>query len=148
MRKLLLASSVAAALGAGDVISAAPPVPGDSHFALGVVQQVHRAGGAVTLLHEPVESLKWPAMKMEFTVARPELLDRLSEGRQVAIEFVSENGSYRIVNAIPLAQAGSAAAVPQQGMHDGMKDMAGMKEMCAGMMGGMHGGKRWWQFWK
>ena len=151
MRRFLLASLIAAVLGAGVGVSAALAVPADSRFALGVVLQVHRAAGAVTLMHEPVESLKWPAMKMKFTVARPELLDRLPEGRQVAIEFVTDGGSYRIINAIPLALASgkSASGSQRNDMHgDMMGDIARLKEMCMGILGGTQGGKRWWQFWK
>ena len=136
MKKLMLVSLTAAALAAGAGISAAP-FPGASHAAVGVVQQVDRAAKTVTLAHEPVATLNWPAMTMQFSISEPELFERLAAGRQVAFEFVGAGGGYRIVNAIPLAQAGApAAGGGHEGMHSGM--MGGgsdMHKMCEGMMG-------------
>ncbi len=81
---------------------------------------------------------------MQFAVRDAALFERLPAGRQIAFEFVGEGGSYRIVNAIPLAKAGGApaAGAQHQGMQGGMMggDMAGMRAMCESMMGGS--GKR------
>ena len=146
MQRLLLASLTTAALAAAVAVPAAPPA-GVSHFALGVVQQADRAAGTATVLHEPVATLNWPAMTMLFSVVEPALLKRLPVGRRVAFEFVAENNTYRIVNAIPLSQSSGAPAATgghggmQGGMHGGMMgDMSDMHEMCMGMMGS--GGKR------
>lgn len=146
MKKLLSTSLAAAALAAGALAFGASDRAGGTHFAVGVVQQADRAARVVTLAHEPVASVNWPAMTMQFAVADAALFDRLSAGRQVAFEFVERGGDYRIVNAIPLAQA-SRASSTQHGAHEGMQggmmghDMAGMRAMCEGMMGQMHGGK-------
>ena len=150
MKKLILASLTTAALAAGFAVPAATS-GSVSHFALGVVQKADRAGGTVTLAHEPVASLKWPAMTMQFSVVEPALLKRLPVGQRVAFEFVAESNTYRIVNAIPLSQ--SSGAPVASGGHDGMQggmdggmhggmmgQMSDMHEMCMGMMGG--GGKR------
>lgn len=149
MKKFLIGLLTGAALAAGAGVFGASPA-GTSHFALGVVQQADRAAGTATLAHEPVATLNWPAMTMQFTVAEPTLFERLPAGRQVAFEFVGEDGGYRIVNAIPLAQATApAGGGGQEGMQGGMMgDMSAMREMCMGMMGQMGGGKRWWQFWR
>ena len=138
MKKLMLVSLTAAALAAGAGVVAAPSA-GVSHFAVGVVQLADRAAGTATVAHEPVASLNWPAMAMQFAVGEAALFERLPVGRQVAFEFVGEGGAYRIVNAIPLAQAAApSAAGGHEGMHGGMMggDMSRMHKMCEGMMGG------------
>jgi Cu/Ag efflux protein CusF len=144
MKKLILASLTTAALAAASGLAGVPA--GTPHYALGVVQQADRASGAVTLAHEPVPTLKWPAMTMQFKVADPALFERLLAGARVAFEFVAEDSGYRMLNAIPLAQAGgapSAGGNGHQGMHGGMMgDMSGMREMCMGMMGQLGGGMK------
>ena len=143
MKRLLLVSFTTTALAAAAIVPAAPN-PGVSHFALGVVQKTDRTDNTATLAHNPVPTLDWPAMTMRFTVAEPALLERLPAGRQVAFEFVADNNSYRIVNAIPLSDPGGApAGRGPGGMHGGMMmgDMSSMHEMCVGMMGQMGGHK-------
>jgi Cu(I)/Ag(I) efflux system protein CusF len=39
-----------------------------THKAVGTVKKVDQAAGRVTLAHEPIPSLKWPAMTMGFGV--------------------------------------------------------------------------------
>lgn len=145
MKRLLLVSLTAAALAAAAAVPAAPGA-GVSHFALGVVQKTDRAAGAATVVHEPVATLNWPAMTMQLSVAEPALFERLPAGRQVAFEFVAEDGAYRIVNAIPLAGAAGAAASgdSHSAMQGGMAmgGMSSMREMCMEMMGQKRGGKR------
>jgi Cu/Ag efflux protein CusF len=144
MKRFVIALLAGFALAAGAGVFGASPA-GMSNFALGVVQNVDCSGSAVTVAHEPVAALNWPAMAMQFKVGEAALFDRLQPGGRIAFEFVGEDGSYRIVNAIPLAQAGAPAT---GGGHEGMQggtmggDMSGMREMCMGMMGQMGGGKR------
>ena len=54
----------------------------ESH-GVGVVQSVDTTSGRVTIAHEPIESLGWPAMTMGFAVARPELLTDVRAGERV-----------------------------------------------------------------
>ena len=142
MKRFLISLFTGVALAAGTGSFGASPASA-SNFALGVVQQVDRGASAVTVAHEPVAPLNWPAMTMRFKVADAALFERLQPGGRIAFEFVGEDGGYRIVNAIPLAQAGAPAA---GGGHEGMQgstmagDMSGMREMCMGMMGQMGGG--------
>ena len=76
-------SSVRAASTAG---ASAPAASG--HHAEGVVDDVDRQAGTVSVSHGPVASLKWPAMTMEFVVANVSLLKDLKPGAKVAFEFV------------------------------------------------------------
>jgi Cu/Ag efflux protein CusF len=139
MKARLLSSLLAAGLAAAVGVAAAP---GGSHFTSGVVQDVDRAARVATIAHEPVPSLKWPAMTMQFSVGDAALFDRLPRGGRIALEFVAEGGGHRIVNAIPLAQAASTAPAERghRGMgmmHGGMGgDMGQMMKMCEDMMGG------------
>ena len=149
MKKYLIASLVGASLAMGVGSLRASPTSA-SNFALGVVQQVDRGASAVTMAHEPVATLNWPAMTMQFKVGDAALFERLQPGGRVAFEFVGEGDGYRIVNAMPLAPAGGTQAAGDQ--HRGMggmmgHDMAGMHKMCEDMMaqmgsGGMMGGSR------
>ena len=52
----------------------------------GVVNSVDAAGHKVNVSHEPIPSLKWPAMKMDFAVASSVDLKSVQAGSQ--IEFV------------------------------------------------------------
>jgi Cu(I)/Ag(I) efflux system protein CusF len=50
---------------------------------VGVVQSFDAAAGKITIAHEPIESLGWPAMTMAFAVERPELLANVTSGQRV-----------------------------------------------------------------
>ncbi len=63
---------------------------GTAHKATGVVKSVDRNKGVVTLAHEPVKSLNWPAMTMGFTVKDKMLLDKFAVDKKVEFEFVQQ----------------------------------------------------------
>lgn len=65
-----------------------------AHAAVGVVKRVDRRSGTVTLAHEPVKSLGWPAMTMGFKVTDPSLFDKLIEGRKVEFTFTAHDRNY------------------------------------------------------
>jgi len=73
----------------------APGVP-MAHEVIGTVKKVDAKAGVVTLAHEPVKSMNWPAMTMDFKVKDKMLLDKLSIGKKVSFEFVQENKDYVI----------------------------------------------------
>ena len=70
-----------------------------THQATGVVKKVDAANGKVTLSHEPVKSLNWPAMTMGFSVKDKTLLDKLAVGKKVNVEFVQQGADY-VVTAV------------------------------------------------
>lgn len=72
---------------------------GQVHKATGIVKSVEPQKGTVTLAHGPVESLKWPAMTMGFSVRDKALLETMSVGKNVNVEFVKEGGNYVITKA-------------------------------------------------
>lgn len=53
------------------------------HMATGMVKTVDAKSGLVTLAHEPVKSMNWPAMTMGFQVQ-----NKLAVGKKVDSEFV------------------------------------------------------------
>jgi Cu(I)/Ag(I) efflux system protein CusF len=70
-----------------------------THKAIAVVRKIDRADGKVTLSHEAVQSLNWPAMTMAFSVKRKSLFDKLAVGKKVNVEFVQQGSEY-VVTAV------------------------------------------------
>lgn len=66
------------------------------HAARGKVTKVDAGAGVVTLAHEPVKSMNWPAMNMGFQVKDKMLLDKLGVGKTVDFEFVQADKGYVI----------------------------------------------------
>lgn len=64
------------------------------HKAMGTVKKVDAKGGVVTLAHEPIKSLNWPAMTMGFKVKDKMLLDKLTDGKKVEFEFTQDDKDY------------------------------------------------------
>jgi Cu(I)/Ag(I) efflux system protein CusF len=92
IRTLMVAFLVA--VPCAQVQAQAPPV----HQATGVVKSVDRVQNSVTLAHDPVKSLKWPAMTMGFTVKDKALLDKLQPGKKIEFEFVQQGRNYIITS--------------------------------------------------
>jgi len=67
------------------------------HTATGVVKKVDPKAGTVTLAHDPIKSLKWPAMTMDFRVRDKASLATLKPDQKIEFELVEEKkGSYVI----------------------------------------------------
>jgi Cu/Ag efflux protein CusF len=71
---------------------------GTVHKATGVVTKVDSESGKVTIKHGPVQSMKWPAMTMAFSVKDRGLLDKLAKDRKVQFEFVQEGKDYVVTS--------------------------------------------------
>jgi Cu/Ag efflux protein CusF len=69
---------------------------GTVHQATAVVKAVDSASNTVTLAHEAVKSLNWPAMTMGFSVKDETLLDKLTVGKKVDVEFTQQGSDYVI----------------------------------------------------
>jgi len=67
------------------------------HQAVGVVKSVDAKKGTVTLAHEPIASLGWPAMTMTFKAQDAKILESLSAGKKVEVEFVERGREHVIV---------------------------------------------------
>lgn len=69
-----------------------------THKATGVVKKVDPKAGVVTLAHEAVNSMNWPAMTMGFMVSDKMLLDKLTLGKKVNFEFVQNAKGYVVTS--------------------------------------------------
>lgn len=67
-----------------------------AHKAMGTVKSVDAKTGVVTVAHEPVKTMNWPAMTMGFKVKDKMLLDKLGDGKKVEFEFMQEDKDYVI----------------------------------------------------
>jgi len=78
------------------------PAPAASHQTTGVVNAIDTAKGTVTLAHEPVPTIKWPAMVMTFHI-NPELARGISVGQRVKFEFTAKgmDGTITKISALP-----------------------------------------------
>ncbi len=69
-----------------------------SHTAMGVVKKVDTKAATVTVAHEPVKSMNWPAMTMGFKVKDKMLLDKFTDGKKVEFNFVQQGKNYVITS--------------------------------------------------
>lgn len=76
----------------------APDAPAKAarHQATGVVKTIDPANGKVTLAHEAIKSLDWPAMTMNFAVKDKALFDKLTVGKKVEVELVKQGAGYAV----------------------------------------------------
>ena len=72
------------------------PTKGVVHKTSAIVKAVDQANGKVTLAHDQVKTLNWPAMTMTFGVKDKSLLDKLAVGKKVDVEFTQQESNYVI----------------------------------------------------
>lgn len=88
-------------------------VPSAGHTTEGTVDSIDAKTGMVSISHDAVASLKWPAMTMEFKTANDTLLHALKPESTVVFEFVERQpGEWVITRVKPVANGkkGSNAA--------------------------------------
>ena len=69
-----------------------------THKGIGVVRDVNTADGVITLAHEPIKSLNWPAMTMGFKVNNKTMLDKVKPGDKVQFTLVQTGKDYVITS--------------------------------------------------
>ena len=69
-----------------------------THKGIGVVRDVNTADGVITLAHEPIKSLNWPAMTMGFKVKNKTMLDKVKPGDKVQFTLVQTGKDYVITS--------------------------------------------------
>ena len=76
--------------------------PAATNQTTGVIKAIDAKGGTVTLSHEPVPALKWPAMTMPFHIS-PELARGISVGQKVNFEFTAKgmDGTITKIKVLP-----------------------------------------------
>ena len=69
-----------------------------THKGVGVVKKVDPKASSVTIAHDPIRTLTWPAMTMSFQVKDKALLGKLAEGKKVNFEFEQKGKDYVITD--------------------------------------------------
>ena len=89
------------------------------HQGTGSVEGVDARSGILTLKHEPISSLKWPAMTMEFAVANPSLLAGLKPGTPITFEFVERQPGEWVITRVTTKAAAKVPAQPASSVGPG-----------------------------
>lgn len=100
MKKRLIGAALAALAVGGAPLAPAFAHPGHDHSvaapqsaeAEGVVRAINVQTGTVTIAHQPIAALNWPAMTMAFPVQSPTLLNGVSVGSRVHFVLVNHEG--------------------------------------------------------
>jgi len=80
------------------------------HAAAGMLESVDAKSGALTITHEPIASLKWPKMTMEFVPANSGIAAGIKPGTAVRFELVERNSGEWVVTRLSAATASAAAS--------------------------------------
>lgn len=75
-----------------------------THRGQGTVNAVDVAAGKLNLTHEPIASLGWKGMTMDFSVQNPALLKNLKPGAPVEFELQRNGKAYLITRITALEQ--------------------------------------------
>src|SRR5438128_42043 len=66
----------------------------DAYRAVGKVTKVDAPAGRVTIAHEAIPAIKWPAMTMTFSVRQKALLERVRPGQKVDFTLTKSGNEY------------------------------------------------------
>ena len=69
-----------------------------THKGAGTVRKIDPAGGTVTIAHDPIKSMEWPAMTMGFTARDKKILEGIKPGAKVEFDFIREGTKYTITS--------------------------------------------------
>lgn len=72
-----------------------------THKGQGVVNKINAKSGKVNITHEPIESMSWPKMTMDFSVINKADLESIKPGMAVDFELAKQGKSYRISHIAP-----------------------------------------------
>jgi len=74
-----------------DMAESAAPAPAGPITGVGTVTAIDAAAGTISLDHEPIAAISWPAMSMQFTAEAPTELQGIAVGDRVSFELKSAN---------------------------------------------------------
>jgi Cu(I)/Ag(I) efflux system protein CusF len=75
----------------------------DETSAVGVIDAVDVDAGTVTITHEPIRALGWPAMTMPFKVSNPALLQGIEPGEKVEFQLKGTDMASVLVTGLAAA---------------------------------------------
>ena len=71
-----------------------------THSAVGTLDEFDAGTGMLLITHEPVETLKWPRMTMEFTPANDSVAKTVKPGSPISFDFVERKPGEWVVTRI------------------------------------------------
>ena len=102
-------SNLKAALGGfGSAEPKAAAAKSVSHHANGKLDAIDAKAGTVTITHEPVASLKWPGMTMDFVLANSALVANVKPGAAISFEFVERQPGEWVITKLDAPAAAAA----------------------------------------
>jgi len=72
------------------------------HRVNGIVKSIDWSNTTVTIAHDPVPGLQWPAMTMDFTVTDTALLQSVKPDQPIAFDLADESGGFAIHRIYPI----------------------------------------------
>ena len=72
------------------------------HKGHGIVNKINARSGKVNISHEPIESMNWPKMTMDFSVQNMADLEAIKPGMPVDFELTQKGTGYMISNIKPV----------------------------------------------
>jgi Cu/Ag efflux protein CusF len=75
------------------------------HSATGVLEEDY-GDGNVSITHEPIPSLKWPSMTMDFALANPSLAANLKPGSAIEFEIVERGAGEWVITKLQAQHEG------------------------------------------
>jgi Cu/Ag efflux protein CusF len=111
MKRNLFACSLLAAALASPAIAPAQPMDmkgmpmkkedgnaGETHKGKGIVKSVDAEKGTVSLSHDPIQSMNWPAMTMTFKAKDKAMLEKVKPNVKVEFSFVQSGKDYVVTD--------------------------------------------------
>ncbi len=68
---------------------------------VGVIKSIDTKQGTITLAHQPIKEMNWPAMTMAFKVSNTKLLSGRSVGEKVAFDLKGNDRSPLVTSIRP-----------------------------------------------
>ena len=90
-----------------------------THKAEGTLDSIDAKAGTVTVTHQPVASLKWPAMTMDFALANDSLVSGVKPGAPIGFEFVERKPGEWVITAVKPGSGTAKAPAKQAGQDKG-----------------------------
>jgi Cu(I)/Ag(I) efflux system membrane fusion protein len=82
-----------------------------TYEATGSIEAIDLAGQSVSMNHEPIADLQWPAMTMDFGLAKPEMVSGILPGQPVKFVFEDRGNGEFVITRIDKTD-GQAPAAP------------------------------------
>lgn len=71
---------------------------GETHNGKGIVKSVDARSGTVSLAHDSIQSMNWPAMTMTFKAKDKAMLEKVKPGAKVEFSFVQSGKDYVVTD--------------------------------------------------